>query len=249
MKTINSIFVILMLLLFTSNSYTQVAINTTGSQANITSILDVSSEAAGVLFPRMVKTQREAIASPATGLLVYQTDGFSGFYYFNGTQWLLLVGSEPLAWSQTWQVYGELYENNPSGTYIDLQTANQYYGFTSASVGNISGTGYITFEDNPLGDRLVIGSQGGGTYLINVSASFVGSNNANMQGAVFVNGIIQPDFRYVATISGNNRHSTSLSGIITFEAGDYISFAFSSQANSDFLDLMYMNISISRISL
>ncbi len=46
----------------------------------------VSMDSQGVLVPRMTAAQRSpGIANPATGLLVYQTDGASGFYYNAGT--------------------------------------------------------------------------------------------------------------------------------------------------------------------
>ncbi|MCP3999899.1 MAG: hypothetical protein GY727_03215, partial [Gammaproteobacteria bacterium] len=38
----------------------------------------------------MASTQRVAIATPATGLLVYQTDGTDGFWFYNGTSWVSL---------------------------------------------------------------------------------------------------------------------------------------------------------------
>ena len=38
-------------------------------------------------MPRMTETQRDAISSPATGLMIYQTDGTVGFYYYNGGGW------------------------------------------------------------------------------------------------------------------------------------------------------------------
>jgi hypothetical protein len=47
----------------------------------------------GMLTPRMTKTQRDAIASPATGLLIYQTNSTPGFYYFTGTAWTALKPS------------------------------------------------------------------------------------------------------------------------------------------------------------
>lgn len=50
-------------------------------------VLDVSSTSKGVLFPRMSRGQRDAIQSPAAGLLIYQTDENAGFYYYmNGWQ-------------------------------------------------------------------------------------------------------------------------------------------------------------------
>lgn len=62
-----------------------VAINTDGSTANSSSMLDIKSTTKGVLIPRMTAAQKAAITTPATGLLVYQTDGTSGFYYNSGT--------------------------------------------------------------------------------------------------------------------------------------------------------------------
>jgi hypothetical protein len=49
--------------------------------------LDVSSTTQGVLLPRMTSMQRAAIANPAAGLLVYQTDGVAGYYFYNGSIW------------------------------------------------------------------------------------------------------------------------------------------------------------------
>lgn len=51
------------------------------------SLLDMVSTNKGLLVPRMNKTQRDAIASPATGLLIFQTNAQPGFYYWNGSAW------------------------------------------------------------------------------------------------------------------------------------------------------------------
>lgn len=50
-------------------------------------LLDITSTSKGVLIPRMTKIQRDAIASPALGLLIYQTNSTAGFYYYNGSGW------------------------------------------------------------------------------------------------------------------------------------------------------------------
>ena len=49
--------------------------------------LDVSSTDGGLLIPRMTEVQRDAIATPATGLMIFQTDGTAGFYYYDGSAW------------------------------------------------------------------------------------------------------------------------------------------------------------------
>ncbi|WP_435356786.1 hypothetical protein [Emticicia sp. SJ17W-69] len=62
-----------------------VGIGTT--KPDISAILDLTSNSKGLLIPRMTLAQRGNIKSPANGLMVYQTDFFSGFYFFDGTSW------------------------------------------------------------------------------------------------------------------------------------------------------------------
>jgi trimeric autotransporter adhesin len=64
-----------------------IGINGTGSAPDSSAMLDVASTTKGMLVPRMSESQRTAIASPATGLLVYQTNDTTGFYYYDGTIW------------------------------------------------------------------------------------------------------------------------------------------------------------------
>jgi hypothetical protein len=76
-----------------------VAVNTDGSTADPSAVLDVKSTGQGVLVPRMTLSNRTLITSPATGLLVYQTDNTPGFYYNAGTpvtpNWTLLGATGP----------------------------------------------------------------------------------------------------------------------------------------------------------
>ena len=46
-------------------------------------------------MPRMTKTQRDAISSPATGLMVYQTTTPKGFYFYDGTEWSIITTPGP----------------------------------------------------------------------------------------------------------------------------------------------------------
>ena len=75
---------ILTLSLFAQN----VGINSDGSNPHSSAMLDVKSTTKGFLAPRMRETQRDNISSPATGLLIYQTDGTNGYYYYNGSSWV-----------------------------------------------------------------------------------------------------------------------------------------------------------------
>ncbi|GAA3754800.1 hypothetical protein [Flavobacterium ginsengiterrae] len=67
------------LLLTSSESLAQIGIGTTSPSPS--SILDVSSTTQGFLTPRMTTAQRTAITSPADGLMVYDTDLRSFYYY------------------------------------------------------------------------------------------------------------------------------------------------------------------------
>lgn len=64
------------------------------SEADPSALLDVQSTSKGMLLPRLTEQQRTLIESPATGLLVYQSDAIEGFYFFDGTKWVLLLSGE-----------------------------------------------------------------------------------------------------------------------------------------------------------
>ncbi len=81
---------LLLLLLFALPSFGQLGVNSDGSDPDASAMLDVKSVSKGVLIPRMTELEKINIPSPATGLLVFQTNGASGFYYYDGTQWVLM---------------------------------------------------------------------------------------------------------------------------------------------------------------
>lgn len=53
-------------------------------------IFEASSTSQGLLLPRMTQDQRVAIAAPATGLLVFQTDNTPGFFFYSGAEWVAI---------------------------------------------------------------------------------------------------------------------------------------------------------------
>ncbi len=65
--------------------YSQVGIGTTSPHTS--SALDITDSARGILIPRMTMIKRNTILNPAEGLMVYQTDGEKGYWYFNGSEW------------------------------------------------------------------------------------------------------------------------------------------------------------------
>jgi hypothetical protein len=95
MKKINQLFFLLGLMLSAHVVNAQsVGVNT--NMPDPSAALDVTSTTQGMLVPRMLAAQRTMIASPATGLLVYQTDAPAGFYFYNGTAWTALSTGDNL---------------------------------------------------------------------------------------------------------------------------------------------------------
>lgn len=83
----STILLTVFLVISTGSLTAQVAINTDGSSANTSAMLDVKSDTSGILIPRLTKAQRLAISSPATGLMIYQNDYSDGFWYYDGDAW------------------------------------------------------------------------------------------------------------------------------------------------------------------
>ena len=101
-----------------------VGIGTTAPNAS--AALDIVSSTKGTLLPRITSAQRAAIGTPATGLLVFQTNGKTpGFYYNAGTSgtpnWLAPGGGDNLGNHTATQTLN-LAANALIGTGADLGT-------------------------------------------------------------------------------------------------------------------------------
>lgn len=88
MKNHSTVILLLFLFLMSKASFSQnVAINADGSQPHTSAILDLQAIDKGLLIPRLDGEQRDAIAEPAPGLLIYQTGYNGGFRYYDGANW------------------------------------------------------------------------------------------------------------------------------------------------------------------
>ena len=106
-----------------------VSYNTTGAPADASAMLDVQSTSKGVLVPRMTAAQMAAIATPAAGLMVFQTDGTVGYYYYSGSAWTM-VGNMP-AGTTTGDM---LYWNGSAWAPVTGGTPGQIMAFTGSGV-------------------------------------------------------------------------------------------------------------------
>jgi N-acetylneuraminic acid mutarotase len=78
---------IFLFLLIAGNTHLAIsqAVGIGTNSPNGSAILDLQSNSKGLLIPRMTKAERNGIADPATGLLLFQTTDTSGFYSNTGT--------------------------------------------------------------------------------------------------------------------------------------------------------------------
>ncbi len=112
-----SIFLFLNLVIFTT-SFAQVGIGTTTPDNS--SVLDISSADKGLLIPRIFigdVTASTPVTSPATGLLIYNTNASIlggngvGFYFWDGIEWVMLSSNIP------WNLSGNS-GTNPANNFI-----------------------------------------------------------------------------------------------------------------------------------
>ncbi len=137
-------------LIFISKTFSQnVSINTTGVVADASSMLDIASVNKGLLIPRMTQAQRIAISTPADALLVYQTDGTKGFYFYNTATsvWTLLVGSGS---TTTWNTTGNAGISSVSNFLGTTDTAGLRFRTKNIQRFTIDSSGNVGIGSNPL---------------------------------------------------------------------------------------------------
>ncbi|NTW32109.1 MAG: hypothetical protein HGB12_05715 [Bacteroidetes bacterium] len=126
--------------LFTFHSFSQgVAINTTGNEANTSALLDVNSTVSpyqGMLMPRLTTTNRDLINSPATGLMIFNTD-CKEMQFYDGTAWIsvstlaLPFVTEGSGATETQITANWNASSGAIGYYLDVATDNAFTGILS----------------------------------------------------------------------------------------------------------------------
>jgi len=183
----------------------KVGIGTTTPSSS--SLLEIKSTTKGLLIPRMTVAQRNAIASPANGLLIYQTDHYPGIYSYDGTNW----GSASY-WKQSssgllfysdgnvgiglgnphakLQVTGGSYIGLASGGYEILGDTNSYnLVFDNYRMQTRYNGTYTSLYINPYGGTTYIGGGSNSSYgLVVYGASRGMAAYANSSGSTGVDG-------------------------------------------------------------
>ena len=130
-----------MFLSLSTSMFSQVGIGTTSPDNS--AALEIISTDSGILIPRMTQAQRDAIATPATGLLIYQTDNTPSFYYYNGTIWTTFGGADA-----DWTVSGtEMYNANTGNVGVGNAAPSAKFHVTGSTVVGSAG-GLTTLYSN-----------------------------------------------------------------------------------------------------
>lgn len=171
---ISAIFSASTLGVFAQKERANVGIGTT--QPDQSAVLDIKSSSQGLLIPRMSLQQRNSIQNPANGLMIYQTDLLSGFYFYDGKEWKPMasgkenyaVAADPNDWTMSGNAApAGSYLGTTNGTPIQFKINNNKVGtlstgnslFFGYQAGNVTtgannvGLGYLALAANTTGNN------------------------------------------------------------------------------------------------
>ncbi len=203
-------------------------------------VLDISSSDKGLLIPRLSIEERNKISNPADGLLIYQTNENTGFYYFENDSWNELSPTEAKAVAGTdgdWTVVGNgglNHNTNFIGTTTNVPLVFKVNGqrniFLDINDGTAtpyahSGTGSMFFG-------LGSGSVNTGKFNTGIGVNTLSSNttgfyntaigfqslNKNTTGKL---NVAIGNYALLNNISGNNNYAIGNNSLENIASGDH----------------------------
>ncbi len=261
-----AIFISLIMMFFSHLGFGQsVAINTTGSIADTSAILDISSSSKGLLIPRVnliSLTTMTTINSPANSLLVYNTNaaigGGTGYYYNTGTaaapEWVKLVTQNdsivksvtPSGASIALDRFpmGEMSMNN--NTTPTTLTQNVWTKVVGTSSFNSES---YQFANGVTNNKLVYTGEKEKMFHITCTLSASAASNTNMKAVVFKNGTILPSGMVTTRINGSDVVSTAIHAMVALKTNDFIELYLMNTSNNNDLTILDMNMFAMGVSM
>lgn len=158
------------------NAQNNVGINNDGVGPAASAMLDVRSTTKGMLVPRMTSLQRTAIASPANGLMVYDTDTKT-FWYYNSIAWTNLAPGGGGGGGQ----FALPFDTTISSISTPFSIKNTFGGYTIAIKGD-NPTGYGLFGQTLTGYGTFGSSSGTGVGVGGYSSNGIGVYGSSANG-------------------------------------------------------------------
>lgn len=192
------------------------------------SIFEVRSNNKGMLPPRMTTAQINAIASPAKGLMAYDTEQ-NCLKTYDGTQWQCananIVASTPLSSSF-------VYQSVTDSQVFPKAIAGDHFGISGDNLGN-------TYTVGSFSGAITFGKSSNVTSLTSLGGfdSFIvkHDSNGNLVWATQIAGGYNQEILDIAVDNGGNIAVTGyLAGATTFYSTDGTSSPFSNTDNNNF---------------
>ena len=201
-------------------------IGTNPGNINVSAVFEAESTTKGILFPRMTTANMNAIASPVTGLMIYNTD--DGCIYVFRATWISTCSTTyALAWGLTGNaatIDGTNFMGTTDNTPLSIRVNNQQefkintnFSFQRDAGGNARGSyatdwqrGRSAATQVASGSSSVIGGGGGNTASANLSTVVGGNGNtANNTGAFVGGGNVNTASGNLAGVVGGNSNTSS----------------------------------------
>ncbi len=156
---------------------------------NSSAMLEIVSNTKGILVPRMSSTDRSNITTPATGLLVFDTD-YGDFWFYNGSVWVEITTAA--AGTNYWTLASNnISSNNPGNVGVGIAgssisekfqvDANMKVGNAVWSLGNDR---VIKFGD---GTFVTIGEAGQDDRMVLTGRNFIFTPSSTYTGYIGIN--------------------------------------------------------------
>ncbi len=154
-KTILSIIICII----TAISFAQNNVGIGTATPSSSALLDITSTTKGLLIPRMTTAQRSAIAAPAKGLMVFDNDSNS-FWFYNGSAWINIAANGGSGWALTGNSGTSLatdFIGTTDNQSLLFKVNNKRFGFfdTNGSIviGNLAGSYNYAYNNIAIGSK------------------------------------------------------------------------------------------------
>ena len=245
-------FSILLLLVLTQAGFSQVAINTTGTSADPSAMLDINAANKGLLIPRVslsgIANNIEPVSNPATGLLVYNMEGNDltpGIYMWTGMNWSSMATLEQVHNAMPDPsgsgIFGEMHEYNAIGSWsnISIPSSGSFVMWSTASQGDISGMSCSS-------SSFII--ENSGMYSVSFSSVVqLPAGGKIVDAALFVNGSRQDDLHGRTWFKeGGKAQGISFSGLKALEADNVVDVRYTMN-DDEVIRIEIANLSLTKI--